>query len=180
MKSIWTQNPHTPTHLLLDDADYMITGAIYQRKPFLKADADKALLLEILQECYQLFEWELNEWVILDNHYHLMVKSKRGCDLPELMGRIHRKSARLIKRRNSFVCKRFWWNYWDRCIRDEKDYYTRLNYLYYNPIKHGYVTDLREYRWSSFHETLETRGREALVRQYQKYPFDELEIPDDF
>jgi len=146
MKTIWTKAHHTPPHLLLDDAYYMITGAIYQRNPFLKVDEDKALLLKIIQECCQLFRWELADWVILDNHYHLMVKSKHGSDLPKLMGRIHRKSARLIKGRNGFTCMRFWWNYWDRCIRDEKDYYVRLNYLYFNPIKHGYVTDLKKYQ----------------------------------
>ena len=180
MKPIWKQSRHTPRHLLLDDTYYMITGSIYQREPFLKAEADKELLLKIIRECCQLFRWELTDWVILDNHYHIIVKSRHGDDLPKLIGRIHRKSARLIKQRNSFSCKRFWWNYWDRCIRDEKDYYTRLNYIYYNPIKHSYVTDLREYRWSSFHEALVKHGREALARQYQSYPFAKLDITDDF
>jgi len=178
--SVWTKSRHTPPHLRLDDTYYMITGTIYQQKPFLKADDDKAFLLEAILENHHQFQWKLSDWVILDNHYHLITKSHIGKDLPKLIGRIHGKTSRLIKQRNRPVCQRFWWNYWDRCIRDEKDYYTRLNYIYHNPIKHGYVRDLREYRWSSFHDALEARGRDALASQYRRYPFDELEIPDDF
>jgi putative transposase len=75
-----------------------------------------------------------------------------------------------------FICaqlnaeKPIWWNYWDYCPRDEKDYAVRLNYLLNNPIKHGYVTNLKDYAYSSFHEMLKKQGRDALAQQFKAYP----------
>jgi putative transposase len=62
-----------------------------------------------------------------------------------------------------------WWNFWDYCPRDEKDYRVRQNYLFNNPIKHGYVTDLKHYPYSTFHHRLEVLGRESLARQFREH-----------
>ncbi len=47
---------------------------------------------------------------------------------------------------------------------------TRANYLLYNPVRHGYVGNLRDYPFSSFHELYEKRGRDFLARQFREYP----------
>ena len=56
------------------------------------------------------------------------------------------------------------------CPRNEQDTIIRTNYLFYNPIKHGYVKDVRLYPYSSFHNEVETRGRAELANQFQTYP----------
>ena len=42
--------------------------------------------------------------------------------------------------------------YWEHTIRDEKDFNRHVEYIHYNPIKHGYVTKLIEWPNSSFHQ----------------------------
>ena len=52
-------------------------------------------------------------------------------------------------------------------------------YLLYNPIKHGYVTDLKQYAYSSFHELFDHLGKEALAQQFRFYAdFRSLDLPD--
>ena len=29
--------------------------------------------------------------------------------------------------------------YWEHCIRDERDFENHLEYIHFNPVKHGYV-----------------------------------------
>jgi putative transposase len=36
-------------------------------------------------------------------------------------------------------------------IRDEKDMENHLNYIHFNPVKHGLVTRPVDWEWSSFH-----------------------------
>ena len=36
------------------------------------------------------------------------------------------------------------YNYWNTCINFEKSYFTRINYFWNNPVKHGYVTVIRK------------------------------------
>ena len=173
------RHPHTPAHLFVDDTPYFITAAIHEKRRLL-ADADlKAQLLEMIQENFQAVGWQLNDWVILDNHYHLLGVSRKGTDLSKIMGRTHYHSAHEI--RLATGCETpVWWNYWDYCPRDEREYLVRLNYLLTNPIKHGYVENLRDYPFSSFHRLLETEGRESLVKQFYDYPeYKDLKIVED-
>ena len=39
---------------------------------------------------------------------------------------------------------------WEHLIRDDKDYYNHLDYLHYNPVKHGLVKSPAEWKWSTF------------------------------
>jgi putative transposase len=174
------RHPHTPAHLALDDAPYFITGAIYGKQPLLQSDALKGMLLKEMRQCAEHFGWTLDHWVILDNHYHAILKSRRGADLPVLMRRLHGRTSPVI--RKATACPPpIWWNYWDYCPRDECDYLVRLNYLLYNPVKHGCVADLKDYPHSSFHDLLGRLGREGLAERFRAHPeFRTLDVADDF
>lgn len=130
------KHPHTPAHLFLNDTSYFLTGAIYQKRHLLKSAELKVLLLQQIKTYFQKYEWQLEHWVILDNHYHLLGKSKLGSDLSQIMQGIHGSTSSAIQK-NTQADKPIWWNYWDRCPRDSRDYYIRLNYLFWNPAKHG-------------------------------------------
>lgn len=162
-------HPHTPAHLFIDNTSYFITGAIYQKLLLLKENQLKKELLNLIQSMFQEYQWQLHHWVILDNHYHLLGQSRHGRDLSEIFRRIHGGSSKII--RQITQCEKpVWWNYWDYCPRNECQYFTRINYLLHNPVKHHYVKDLHEYEFSSFHQTFAKLGREQLARQFQEYP----------
>jgi hypothetical protein len=46
-----------------------------------------------------------------------------------------------------FFCRRFW----EHLIRDDEDYRRHVEYCYINPVKHGLVTRVRDWPFSSFH-----------------------------
>ncbi len=41
--------------------------------------------------------------------------------------------------------------YWEHIIRDETDYDHHVNYIHYNPVKHGYVKNPSDWQYSSIH-----------------------------
>lgn len=41
--------------------------------------------------------------------------------------------------------------YWEHTIRDETDFARHVDYIHINPVKHGYVTRVRDWPHSSFH-----------------------------
>jgi putative transposase len=41
--------------------------------------------------------------------------------------------------------------YWEHTIYDEKDLDHHIEYIHYNPIKHGLVESTLDWPWSSFH-----------------------------
>ena len=165
---MYKNRPHTPAHLLLDHTPYFITGAIKFKRHLLKQAELKTTLITEFKSYFEEYRWELHHWVILDNHYHLLGKSLHGKDLPQIIRSVHSRTAKEIKAATNCQTP-VWWNYWDYCPRHETDYYVRLNYLLYNPVKHGYVTSLNDYPFSSFHHTLEQVGRETLQTQFKTY-----------
>lgn len=174
------RHPNSPAHLLIDDAPYFITGATYQKRKLLQNADLKQLLLNKIRAKTSQFGWTLEHWVILDNHYHLMPRSRYGKDSPELMRRIHGGSAGAITKAAGRD-RPVGWNYWDNCSRDERDDCVRLNYLLYNPIKHGYVSDLKDYPDSGFHQHFQSLGKEKLAQQFRNHPkFRSLDLEDDF
>ena len=121
-----------------------------------------------IQATFQEFEWRLYHWVILDNHYHLLGQSRKGKDLSEILRRIHGETGKIIRAIANCELP-VWWNYWVYCPRNERQYFMRMNYLFYNPAKHGYVTNLQDYEFSSFHQAFATLGRERLSRQFYEF-----------
>ena len=40
--------------------------------------------------------------------------------------------------------------YWEHALRDETDFSRHVDYIHYNPVKHGHVSSAREWPYSSF------------------------------
>ncbi|MGB0723591.1 MAG: transposase, partial [Gammaproteobacteria bacterium] len=111
--------PHAPKHFYVDHAAYFITAATFQRQPIL-TDSVKACLRDALHNVFGTYQWSVEHWVILDDHYHLMARSHRGQDLNLIMRKVHHRVAREVNvahppaRRGS---RQVWHNYWDYCPR---------------------------------------------------------------
>jgi len=41
--------------------------------------------------------------------------------------------------------------FYDHYIRDDRDFANHVEYIHYNPVKHGYVNSPGKWPWSSFH-----------------------------
>jgi putative transposase len=41
--------------------------------------------------------------------------------------------------------------YWEHTLRDEEDFARHVEYIHYNPVKHGHVTRVADWPYSSFH-----------------------------
>jgi putative transposase len=41
--------------------------------------------------------------------------------------------------------------YWEHTIRDERDFARHVDYIHFNPVKHGLVRRVRDWEHSSFH-----------------------------
>ncbi|RLA25691.1 MAG: hypothetical protein DRQ62_01755 [Gammaproteobacteria bacterium] len=173
-----SRNATRPQHIYCDNTAYFITAATWQHRRILN-NTIKTELIKLLQEVFAEYKWSLNAWVILDNHYHVLCQSKKGKDLSKIINKVHNLSAQSIATPLP-TKEKVWYNYWDYCPRDKKDYNIRLCYLLNNPVKHGYVSDLHDWPWSSFHELYKTTGREALQKKFKEYSdYRSLELAED-
>ena len=171
---------HHPPHIYLDDTWYIVTAATLYTRRYLSASRAKALVIDKLSELVTSYAVTLRAWVILDNHYHVLFKSRLGEDLPRFFGQLHGATSRQINLWDEAAGRQVWHNYWDTCIRSEEDFWIRFNYIHNNPIKHGYVKRLEDWPYSSYHHWLATKGSDWLDDCWARYPVIDFLEGDDF
>ncbi|HIE25662.1 TPA: hypothetical protein EYP66_00065 [Candidatus Poribacteria bacterium] len=66
--------------------------------------------------------------------------------------------------------RQVWYRYADRKMRNERHYWTAINYIHYNPIKHGWSSRADGWLCSSFKNFFDTFGRDYLVDRWREYP----------
>ena len=73
-----------------------------------------------------------------------MIKSGFTRGLP---GEARRSSSKIAHRERGLWQRR----YWEHMIRDDADLARRVDYIHFNPVKHGLVTRVCDWPHSSFH-----------------------------
>ena len=75
--------------------------------------------------------------------------------------------------------RKIWQNYWDYCVRLEKDFWKHFNYIHHNPVKHGYVQKMEEYEFSSHGDWIKKRGEDWMMSIFREHPIIDFTIVPD-
>lgn len=161
---------HHPPHVFLSHTWYMCTGSIYGRCRLLHPSGYKEVVRDKLKALVTRYGMCLRAWAIMDNHYHLLIKSRVGDDLTIFFRQLHGATAFQINSLDGQRGRQLWHNYWDTCIQTEADYWTRFNYIHHNPIKHHYTDRMEDWPLSSYSFYLRTKGEEWLGDVFRRYP----------
>ena len=148
--------PHNPPHWFQANTIYMLTASIYQNEPVIYLPERKITWRDSFIKAAELYSWQIIAWVVLHNHYHAMVESPDNpSSLTKFIASYHKFTSRKWNEEENNPGHKVWWNYWDTCIRSEKDYYNRLQYIFWNPVKHGLTENAEDYAFSSYRNYLE-------------------------
>ncbi|MBZ5533203.1 MAG: transposase [Acidobacteriia bacterium] len=139
---------------------HFITCSCYRRQAFLGSARRRDLFLTILEEVRQRYDFVVWGYVVMPEHFHLLVTEPRHGKLSVAMQvlkqRISRRSRR--KRRNAAQLdiwadepRAFWLpRYYDFNVYSQKKHIEKLRYMHRNPVTRGLVASPELWRWSSF------------------------------
>ncbi|MDO9549307.1 MAG: transposase [Candidatus Marinimicrobia bacterium] len=173
---------HNPPHLFRENAIYFITASTYKKVRHFKNPVAKTFLRDSIFRAFGESGWTIIDWVVLDNHYHLLVNATESPErLPKIIRNIHRFTATFVNKNGLAVkgAAHIWHNYWDTCIKTVGAFYTIAHYIWRNPVKHGYVTDPFNWEFGSF-RTRFTSEADYCAKIMAEYPLDRLRLRDDF
>ena len=113
-------------------------------------DADIAAYANWLSEGADKFDVQINGWVFMTNHVHLLVTPQHKeavSNLMQFLGRLYVKSFNYrYARTGSLFEDRFK----SSVVQDDVYLLTCLRYIELNPVRAGMVVDPGDYRWSSY------------------------------
>ncbi len=108
--------------------------------------------------------FHIDAWVVLHDHLHCIWTLPPGdadfsarwkaikIAFAKSLSPTERLSpVRRIKGERGIWQRRFW----EHTIRDDQDYAAHMDYMHYNPVKHGHVARVSEWPHSSFHRCVE-------------------------
>jgi putative transposase len=132
-----------------------ITCVTKDRYPYLKSEPDINLFFETLARVKEINPFELLAYVVLPDHLHWLMKvNDPSGDFSKVMHSIKRNFTRNYKHAHNVQRSLQIWQrgYWDHVIRDEQDLELHLDYIHWNPIKHGYVNKPEKWQHSSYYD----------------------------
>jgi putative transposase len=161
---------HGPPHPEEPGQYRIVTGTCFEHSPILSGPDRLLWFEEQLLACIRELCTPCAAWIVLPNHYHILVRIGPIKKFSLGLGRLHGRTSYLMNKEDHTPGRKVWHRAQDRCMRSEAHYYTSLNYIHNNAVKHGYVTKWTDWPCSSVHWYLQTKGRDWLVNAWRSYP----------
>jgi putative transposase len=138
-----------------------ITQVVQSRELVFRDPKYMGLLQEILQNVKELHPFIMLGYVFLFDHFHMIIQPTGESNFSDIMHSIKPNFTREYKKMLEIPSSqsiKFWQKrFWDHVIRDDRDFDNHLHYIHFNPVKHGYVREPPDWKYSSYIEW-EERG----------------------
>jgi len=131
-------------------------GALYhvlsrgnERRDIFVDDDDRCMFLDTLGEMVERFELDIAAYVLMGNHYHLLLRTHRA-NLSKSMQWFGVTYTNRFNSLNSHSGHLFQGRFKSMIVQNDA-YLLRLSYyIHRNPVRAGMVDRLADYRWSSY------------------------------
>ena len=129
-----------------------ITQVVHQRIPVFSQPHFVDLLRWNLHETKRHHPFSMLAYCLLPDHFHLMLRPTGASNFSAIMHSLKPNFTKDYKSELGIVGRMKFWQkrFWDHVIRDEEDFQRHLDYVHYNPVKHGLVEHPEDWPYSSY------------------------------
>lgn len=132
-------------------------GAIYHvikrgnnREYIFQEWEDKQALLRYIEYGKEEGGFNLFGYVVMDNHYHLMIQTMDK-PLNKVMQSVNNRFSKDYNKRHNRSDHVFGGRYKSILVQDDKHIFSLLRYIHNNPVRAKICAKITQYRWSSDH-----------------------------
>lgn len=142
---------------------YFFTVVTYNRLPILTLPECRKLLRHAWRDVNHRFPFTTNAICLLPDHLHCIWTlpdddadfAIRWKEIKRLFTREYTRTIGFGDKRNVSRTRRgeaaIWQRrFWEHTIRDEVDLERHIDYIHFNPVKHGLVGKVADWPWSSY------------------------------
>lgn len=145
-------------------ATYFFTLVAHNRRPIFCEDDFLKAFRGGIEHVKQQYPFEIIAWVQLPDHLHCIWQmTDDNTNYSQCWSRIKRLTSQacpqyhlpaqdlsnsMVKRSEKGIWQR---RFYEHQINSEEDFASCMDYLHYNPVKHGLVKNVVDWQYSSFH-----------------------------
>jgi putative transposase len=148
---------------------YFFTLVSHNRRPILCHESIRRSLRTAISDVRSTRPFSIDAWVSMPDHLHCIWTLPNGdSDFSTRWSLIKRSVSRFTRElaldgdtRSASACKHrestIWQRrFWEHLIRDDADLERHVEYIHYNPVRHGYVERAIDWPYSSIHRYVKT------------------------
>lgn len=135
-----------------------VTARGNERQEIFRDAQDKETFLRVLGSVVARFGWTLHGYVLMPNHYHLLVETPRPT-LSDGMRQLGSVYSQAFNRRWERVGHLFQGRFFSLHVQRESHLLELLRYIALNPVRAGLVREPGEWPWSSYRATIGSAPR---------------------
>ena len=141
-----------PLRLDFEGALWHVTARGNERKEIVRDDVDRETFVRILASVVQRYGWSLHGWVLMPNHYHLVVETPRPT-LSEGMRQLGAVYTQAFNRRWARTGHLFQGRFFSLHVQRDSHLLELLRYTALNPVRAGLVKSPGAWAWGSYRAT---------------------------
>lgn len=141
-----------PLRLEHPGALWHVTSRGNERRAIFRDDLDRSCFLAILADAVDLFGWRLHAYVLMGNHYHLLLETPE----PNLSRGMHRVNAiysQAFNRRHDRAGHLLQGRFKAILVEKERHLLELVRYVVLNPVRAGLVASAGDWSWSNYRAT---------------------------
>ncbi|MBW3671825.1 MAG: transposase [Acidobacteria bacterium] len=133
-------------------AIHHVTSRGNERRNIYRDERDRRRFLEILEEVVILRRWVLHAWVLMSNHYHLLIETPE-VGLSRGMKKLNETYAKWFNTRHRRVGHLFQGPFQNILVERESHLLELTRYIVLNPVRCGAVNYAGDWKWSNYRAT---------------------------
>ena len=119
------------------------------RQAIVRSDADRECLLELMAENARKHQVAFNAYVLMDNHFHLLLTPETAEGVPLMMQAVGRRYVRYFNDLHGRTGTLWEGRYRSTLVQTERYLLACMVYIDLNPVRAGMVPAAELYPWSS-------------------------------
>jgi putative transposase len=142
----------------LPNSIVFITSVTKNRIKIFSSKENIDLYWDVMRKLMLLNPFELMAYVLLPDHFHWMIKlPQENPNFSKILLSFKGNFTHQYKKTHNVSVPLTIWQrrFWDHIIRDEKDLMRHLDYIHWNPVKHGLVKEPEQWSQSSINNWIE-------------------------
>ena len=162
---------HGPPHYVDESGVYLLTAACYEHRAIIGVSPQRmADFEEELLRTSRLHSKDIFAWIVLPNHYHLLVAAPDIKELLKRLGQLHGRTSFRWNRAESCRGRQVWHRIAETAMKSERHFWATLNYVLHNAVRHRYVNRWQDWPYSNAARYLKEIGRDEAQRRWCEYP----------
>lgn len=158
----------------VEGGTFFFTLVTKDRIPFFNNDDNCEIFISAVEKVRKYRPFDLDAQCILPDHIHLIITlPENEHNYSNIIREIKKNVTKNIRLHLNNPQTVIWQDrFWEHTIRNQRDLQTHYVYTIYNAVKHGFVDDVGDWKWSSFCQDDSPEPNQNILKHIEKIQKD--------